>query len=175
MSEIECRGVDLIPLSAEVLGQGCALRFRAHGQSMSPFIRDGQAVEIAPLPGRGLRAGDIAFYRSSSGLSCAGQAQGCLRAHRVVKRWSQGGATLLQTRGDGCYRPDAPIDSAQVLGVVVSVQRGERWRRLDRGLARIAGLVWSGALPARAVIWPWLARLKRLMSPAGGRPAKASG
>ena len=165
MSEIECPGMDLIPLSAEVLGQGCALRFRAHGQSMRPFIRDGQAVEIAPVPGRGLRAGDIAFYRLSNG---------CLRAHRVVKRWSQGSATFLQTRGDGCYRADAPINSAQVLGVVVAVRRGGRWRRLDRGLPRMAGLIWSAALPARAVVWPWLARLKRRISPAAGQPAKAS-
>ena len=166
MSEIECRGVDLIQLGAEVLGQGCALRFRARGQSMSPFIRDGQVVEVFPSPGEGLRLGDIAFYRSSNGL--------CLRAHRVVKRWSQGSATFLQTRGDGCYRADPPISTVQVLGAVVAVWQGGRWRRLDRGLARIAGLVWSGTLPARAIVWPWLARLKRLMSPAGRRPAKAS-
>ena len=35
-------------LAADILGQGSYLRFRAHGNSMAPFIRNGDTILVEP-------------------------------------------------------------------------------------------------------------------------------
>ena len=38
-------------LALQILDDGNSLKFRAHGESMNPFIRNGDILEVQPVPG----------------------------------------------------------------------------------------------------------------------------
>jgi hypothetical protein len=122
---------------------------------MRPFIRGGEMIEVIAISRGAPRLGDIAFYWTSGGDP---------RAHRVVRKWTQGDLPMVQARGDGCSRSDAPIPLHQVLGVVVAVRREGRWRRLDRGLFRALGLLWCRSGWLRMWVYPSLALWKARVS-----------
>ena len=159
MRTIDCVGRDFRELSAEILGRGSALRFRARGESMRPFIRGGDLIEVVAIAQGAPRLGDIAFYWTSAVYP---------RAHRVVKKWAQNDLAMVQTRGDSCTRTDPPIPLQHVLGIVVAVRRGDGWRRLDRGLFRALGLLWCRSAWLRTWVYPalalWKARVNTILT-----------
>jgi hypothetical protein len=130
-------------LSAELLADGLMIRFRASGQSMSPTIRDGEAITVAPVSVADVRRGDILLYQNGRRLL----------AHRVVRIATRRDTSpRLTLRGDASVTEDEPIASAQVLGRVVSVERDGREltlvghrarlrRILGKSAARLKGLV----------------------------------
>lgn len=85
--------------------------FTGSGDSMWPLIREGvDTLEVHPVKGR-LGRKDIALYRSG----------GRYVAHRVLEVLP--GNYLM--RGDNCYLRET-VKEENVLGVVVSIWRGER-------------------------------------------------
>jgi hypothetical protein len=105
-----------------VLRDGQSVRFRAHGWSMFPAIRDGQMITVAPLRGAPVRTGDIVLYRHGRGVT----------AHRVIGlRVSRGRVVRIIARGDAAESADAPITPERLLGRVIAVER-----RGGRGLRR---------------------------------------
>ena len=148
MRELKLDDDAFAQLSAEILRQGGSFQFRAHGSSMSPFIRDGDLLTIAPVDAASLEIGDVALYRTRRDR---------IVAHRVVGRATQGGELVLETRGDARLASDRPVPGGRVMGCVVRIQRGGRVYRLDLGPWRLAARLWSRVLPLRRV----LARLVR--------------
>ena len=63
-------------LLTAVLARGSLFRFQARGFSMSPFIRDGDVLTLAPAPDR-LRIGDVVAFINP----CNQQ----LSVHRLVR------------------------------------------------------------------------------------------
>ncbi len=116
--------------------RGASLRTPVHGWSMTPFIRDGDVVTIAPIGPAGPRLGDVLAVELAQGS--------LLVIHRVVRRVDRG--WLL--RGDNAMAPDGVVPPEQVLGRVVRVQRLGREVRLGLGRERavIAALSRAGAL-----------------------------
>ncbi len=135
-------------LAAEVLAQGHAIRFRAHGSSMRPFLRDGDSLEIQPLRGGAFRCGEILLYR---------QAGGRLLVHRVAR--VRGGQLLMQ--GDALPAPDGWIGVEQVLGkAVIRYRRGKRLDLTAPGWLG-AGRLWAFLGPLRLwLLALWGARRK---------------
>jgi signal peptidase len=116
---------------AMLLGEGRSVRFRAHGSSMFPAIRDGELITVAPLAGAPIRTGDIVLFRHRRGAV----------AHRVVGlRTARGGLVEVIARGDAAHSEDEPIRAERILGRVVAVERtgaaprAVRGRRLSRAL-----------------------------------------
>ena len=104
---------DFASITQEVLGRGRALRFRAKGGSMSPFIRNGDIVEVIPVKGK-INLGDVVFYRSSHGR---------MVIHRVIQRRKRS----IITKGDALFGHDGSISLEQILGRVAVVdKRGAR-------------------------------------------------
>jgi signal peptidase I len=110
-------------LMAAVLDKDVPFRFTAPGFSMSPFIRDGDVITIAP---RRLRYGDVVAFMSP----CRGK----LTVHRIVHISSEG----YLIKGDNTPEPDGRIPMSSIIGRVVRVEhRGKRmW--LGLGIERIA-------------------------------------
>jgi signal peptidase I len=99
-----------IELMKAVLEQGAPVRFVASGFSMSPFIKSGDCLTVAP-PGARIAVGTvIAFLRPESNT---------LVVHRVIAR--NGDTYLL--KGDNILGPDGWIGRADVLGEVVKIER----------------------------------------------------
>ena len=116
--------------------RGAALRTPVRGWSMTPFIRDGDVVTIAPIGAVGPRLGEVLAVELTQGS--------LLVIHRIVRRAGRG--WLL--RGDNATAPDGVVPPEQVLGRVVRVQRRGREVRLGLGRERvmIAALSRAGAL-----------------------------
>jgi hypothetical protein len=115
----------LLELMREVLAKGAVFQFRATGWSMTPFIKDGDAITIAPLMKERLSLGKVVAYIQP--------ATGHLIVHRVIGR--QGAAFLIQ--GDNATgRPDEWVLPQDILGCVLRVERQGRRVRLGLGLER---------------------------------------
>lgn len=139
-----------------VIGGGFSLRFQAKGFSMSPFIRDGDVITVAPmseaLPKIG---GVVAFFNPQFGK---------VMVHRIVGK--KKGSFLI--RGDNSPAPDGMIAREHILGQVRKVERQGKKVSLgiDYGIYGIAFLSRRGILiPLLIPLW----RIFRAIVPSGLR------
>ena len=134
MAAVNCKGADFCRLSEEILSRGASLRFRAQGNSMGPFIRDGDILVIAPIVDVShVQPGDVILFRQGARVL----------AHRLLSRRGDGGQTL-RVKGDAHIKPDPPLRADRVLGKVTSVERAGRTVDLERRIVRLAALwLWS--------------------------------
>ena len=120
-----------------------------HGTSMKPLIRpEKDTVTIVPLA-REPMVGDIVLFRRSDGKNIV---------HRVYKVFPDG----LQTWGDNCLLPDAPIKREDVYGLVVSMEKKGKTYALDTDRQRACGLRW---MKYGRPVWMALRRIRAF----GGR------
>jgi len=108
---LEISGEQLEELLAAVLSQGRPLRFRARGFSMSPLVRDQDAITISPLAGRAPCTGDI--------IACRHPQTRRLVVHRVRAVRAEG----LLVQGDSAPLPDGLIPPDDVLGLLAFAER----------------------------------------------------
>lgn len=148
---MNCRTIEFLELSNEILSKGSYLRFQAHGGSMSPFIRDGDVLEIKPAEVSEIKLGDVIFYRIESRVA----------AHRVIKRVSRNGKVSLVTKGDSSPTSDEPLHAEDLLGKVVTVERNGLSLSLDTRLSRLINLLWAKISPFSGYIYPPGMKLKR--------------
>jgi signal peptidase len=135
---VPCR--ELIPsLADEVLNRGGRVRLTVHGLSMSPFLRGGDVVELAPLPPAGPRVGDIVLARDAGGFYLL---------HRVA-RIGDGGYYLL---GDAQTELSGPYERGQLTARVVAAWRGTRRLHVVGPGWRLVGPLWSASPRGRAAL-----------------------
>jgi hypothetical protein len=105
-------------LAAETLRASGYLRLRATGYSMLPAVLPGDILHVRRCAIGDVPKGAIALFE------CYGR----LVAHRVVEIVRAGarpGSGLI-TRGDSMPATDPLVTEAELLGVVVSIERGRR-------------------------------------------------
>lgn len=90
---------------------------------MSPFIRDGDVITLSPPTQQPVNLGSVAAIISPLA--------GKLVVHRIVDQ--KGSAFLL--KGDNGRQPDGWVDSSDIIGVVVRVERGNKPIRFGGGRA----------------------------------------
>ena len=139
---------DFTSIAQEVLGRGKIFKFRAKGGSMSPFIRNGDVLEVVPLKGK-INIGDVVLCRSSYGNPVV---------HRVIYRNTES----IITKGDSVPNSDQPVLSKQVLGRVVAVEKNGWRMRLDRPMVRLLNILLALISPFSSLIYPSLKFIKPL-------------
>jgi len=139
---------DFTSIAQDVLGRGRALIFKAKGGSMSPFIRNGDVVEVIPLRGK-INLGDVILYHSSCGSPVI---------HRVIQRNKES----IITKGDSVPGSDQPILSKQVLGRVVAIEKNGWRMRLDSPMGRLLNIILATISPFSFLIYPSLKFIKPL-------------
>ena len=123
----------------DALEKGASMRFAAAGSSMTPFIKDGDVITVAPPPPE-LKPGQIA--------AAVSPANGLVIVHRIVRV----GEDEVLLKGDNLNKPDGWVGGADLLGIVAGVERGgEPWRL---GITRHARLV--AALSRAGLLRPLL-------------------
>ena len=128
-------GESLAALVQAIMAKGRPFRFRAGGLSMSPFIKDGDVVTLAPLAGATPRTGDIAAFLHP--------ATGRIVVHRIVREKS--GHYVF--KGDNAGETDGALPVERILGLVIRVERdGSEVRSGLRRGAAVAHLSRSGLL-----------------------------
>lgn len=133
MSERKVGHPEFAELSTELLARGEAIKFKAHGSSMLPFIQDGDVLTVEPFQNSHWSIGQIVFYQSEDQN---------LIAHRIINKVFVDGEWRLSVRGDARNGIAEQISGDQVLGQVVYRQRQDKSTRIDRGWWRIAGVAW---------------------------------
>jgi len=139
---------DFASIAQEVLGRGKTFKFKAKGGSMSPFIRNGDVVEVVPVKGK-INFGDIILYHSSCGSPVI---------HRVIQRNKES----IITKGDSVPSSDQPIFSKQVLGRVVAVEKNGWCIRLDKPVGKLLNIILAKISPFSFLIYPSLKFIKPL-------------
>jgi len=123
--EMVLPNAELKELMLSALERGKIFRLQAAGWSMSPFIRDGDVITIAPLGNKKPAIGEIfAFLHPGSGI---------LLVHRVVGRRNSG--YLVQGDNTG-GRTDGRVPIEKFLGRVTQIKRVDRKVRLGLGPER---------------------------------------
>lgn len=112
-------------LMQAVLARGATFHFRARGLSMSPLIKDGDVITLAPPGATRQSLGRVAAF--------AHPASGALTVHRIVAL-GQGGCLLQGDNTGGAS--DGWVPAGEVLGWVVRVERGGRRVRFGLGCER---------------------------------------
>lgn len=139
-------GAAFAGLMEAVLDKGARFRFAAAGCSMSPFIRDGDVVTVAPLR---VRTGDVVAFMSPE--------NGKLTVHRVVHAAADG----YLVKGDNAPVPDGRVSRASIIGRVVRVEHCGRQVHLGLGVERIA----IAFLSRRGWLLPVVVPLWRMLRP----------
>jgi len=118
---------ELVLAAVELMGRdGRRGTVRVRGRSMDPTLRPGQLLEIDFSPERPAR-GDMLVFRQGD----------LLLVHRVLgPARPLDGQLRLRTRGDGVSNLDPPLDLDRVVGRVVAIEDGERWRSTRDRTAR---------------------------------------
>jgi signal peptidase I len=117
-------GPALAGLTREILGKGLPFRFTAPGFSMSPFIRDGDVITLAPYKADSCRPGVVvAFVRPGTER---------LVVHRVVAVSKNG----CHIRGDNAPDDDGDIPHASIIGQVVRIEHAGKTVRFGMGPER---------------------------------------
>ena len=108
-SVISIRDPGAFDLMQSLLHQGITVRIQVSGNSMQPFLKGGEIVEIAPLDAEYPKIGDIVLFRDQHGNPLL---------HRLIRRRYHNGVLHLQTKGDACTGFDRFIPAEQVFGHV---------------------------------------------------------
>ena len=145
-------GKDFIPIVENAFSRNQSIRMAAHGDSMTPFIYNGDIVEIKPL-GQRVQFGDIVLARSGEGEFII---------HRVVKNNKSG----VKLRGDGLsfFAFDGPLPESDIIGLVVRSWHNGNLRAHDQGVWKVMGLLWSVTCPFGIILY----RLLRFLFSASG-------
>ena len=122
---LNLKGADFTLITQEVLGREKILRFKAKGESMHPFIRDGDILEITPANGEKVRVGEVIFYR-------VGEKR--MVAHRVTERITENGRLVFVTKGDSNVAGEERVYPEKIMGRVRTIERKGRKICIDSGL-----------------------------------------
>jgi signal peptidase I len=126
-------------LAVEILGTDHALRFRARGSSMRPFILDNDLVEIHPIESERLKRGDVILCQLDRGR---------MVLHRIVHVRKTG--WVIQ--GDALSRPDGQVSSQQIVGRATLIYRNGKQTSLDNPLVLLSARLYLVLLPLRRLL-----------------------
>ena len=111
----------LLDLCTHLLTRCQSVRFRAPGRSMYPTIREEEIITVDPVLPDDVRRGDILLCRIRESAV----------AHRVTRiERNNKDAPRFILRDDTWGSWDERVEAQQILGKVVSVERGGRTRSL---------------------------------------------
>jgi hypothetical protein len=132
-----------------LLDDGIAVRFRAGGRSMSPAVRDGEVVVVAPVDPARVGIGEVVYCRTIRGPL----------AHRVIAIDPQpDGSRRFTLCGDAAPDRDRPVDARAVRGKVVAVERGSELVSLAIAGGRLGRFALVTALGLRRALRATAAR-----------------
>ena len=151
--DLPLSGQSLLELMRVVLERGRPFRFCARGWSMTPFIRDGDVITVAPLLQALPGVGEVVAFMRPEG--------GNLVVHRVVAHRARG----VFIQGDnGRDQADGIIPQENLLGRVTRIERNGRSIWIGLGSERYV-IAWLSRtyllIPLRDRIATWLKLFSR--------------
>lgn len=135
---LNCSSPAFAQISAELLGNGITLRFRAQGISMHPLIRDGDILTVEPIQSEVLRVGDVVLFVNHQDRPIL---------HRIVRRHKSTGINRYILQGDRVRYIDGIIPQSEILGKLASLERDGCQIEMDESGMHILG--WMAVIHSR--------------------------
>ena len=132
------------------LKNGQQVKIRLVGQSMYPFLDEHKDVlTISPKTQKKIRVGDtvLAYYNMNHIL------------HRVVSIGKNG---LYVLQGDTNLKGQEEVDYKDIVGILVSIERGSSKTIHCNRLWRVKGTMWVKLRPARKLLLKIFGRMRRI-------------
>ena len=143
-------------LSRDMLEQGKSVRFQAKGWSMRPFIRDGDFITVSPVENSSIKIGDVVFYSTTENK---------IIVHRVIGKHRKDGRMTMLIKGDATFGLPDKVDSRDILGKVVAIERNGHKRNLETRFYQILNLLFAGISP----LSPWTYPIGSVLKHSGRR------
>jgi hypothetical protein len=118
----EARGTpvgDPLRVFRELLAEGLAVRVKATGRSMAPFLKGGETLTIRRVPLDSLGKGDLIYFTRPGGAA---------KIHRLIKKGTEDGLPVFFTKGDAVPGCDPAVPACDVLGKVYVIERDRTGR-----------------------------------------------
>jgi signal peptidase I len=90
--------------------------FRTSGQSMWPFVRDGDRLIVRSVLASQLKSGDVVVYKTQDSVVC----------HRIVARSGSGQELYFLVRGDCSQGAPERVAASAIIGRVCGIARGDK-------------------------------------------------
>lgn len=110
---------DPLRVFRELLAEGLAVRVKATGRSMAPFLKGGETLTIRRVPLDSLGKGDLIFFMRPGGAA---------KIHRLIRKGTENGLPVFITKGDAVPGCDAAVPAGDVLGKVCVIERDRTGR-----------------------------------------------
>jgi signal peptidase I len=110
------------------LDTGFPLRFRAKGNSMRPFIHDGDWLEARPVKPSLMQKGDVVIYKPDNHPYLV---------HRIIQKVDKASGSWLLVQGDALVQADGWIRVEQVIGKVTSKEHAGCWQQMNSPAIRL--------------------------------------
>lgn len=138
----------------ELLLQGKNIRVSPQGYSMYPvLVPERDQVVIEPIAGVKVKRGDVVLYRRTP------DAGGILVLHRVWKCTAEG----IYLVGDNQTEIEGPLQKEQIKGIMVGIQREEKFLSVTHPLYRLCTGGWLLVRPFRRYFMKVAACIKQLL------------
>jgi signal peptidase I len=144
---------DLLPLLREGLRANTRVRLTTTGNSMRPFLRDGDVLELVAPGETPLQRGQVALVAGT----------GTWVLHRITRVDGE----TFRMRGDAHLHDEGPFTRDQVVALVDMRLRGTRARPVGRGSERTLALLWQTTR-----VGPWAQRWADRLASIPGRLAR---
>jgi hypothetical protein len=110
-------------LAEDVVRTFGRIRLRVFGTSMVPSILPGDLISVQRASVSEISSREVVLY-ARDGRMFAHRAVGCTANHE--RPFAAQSEIFLITRGDLLLHNDPPVSSSELLGKVISIQRGDR-------------------------------------------------
>jgi signal peptidase I len=127
MLDFDLTSEQFLDLTRDILGQDTAVRFKARGISMRPWILDGDLLEVRSVLPQTLHVGDVVLFNP---------AKNYLLVHRILKVTQKNAKRYFFIQGDAVREADGWIPEDLILGKVVLFERNGKIHRLDGLISR---------------------------------------
>ena len=112
VDRLQLSGKNLAGLICDFAEKGKTVQFTAKGNSMFPFVKDGDVITVSPCMNKKPEPGDVVAFSNSTTNK--------LVVHRILKISD----AEFESKGDGCFRTDGIQPSEKIIGIVSKVNQG---------------------------------------------------
>ncbi|TAJ15533.1 hypothetical protein DMA11_01175 [Marinilabiliaceae bacterium JC017] len=139
------------PVLESLLSSGHRVEVMAAGNSMFPFLRQGDVLLVDPVSLREVQVGQIVVFKDCRKII----------AHRLISK----NQDSFLCKGDGLFKNDLWMREKSLLGVVIARKRKNSWLKIDSVWRHFFGRMMVVLTPVTGYlfwsVW-WLGKKGRL-------------
>lgn len=139
MRELIVSTADIAELSQVILQKNRSFSCKVHGNSMIPFIFNGDVITFRKFDISKISVYDVVIFESS---------KGGLTVHRIVSKRND----TFMIRGDSNCQYTQMINADSIIGRLSQIKRRDKIIRINEGIYHFMGYIWVKMYPVNIVL-----------------------